>query len=179
MRPSVLRTAPLLLLLAVVLAACGSSSKGASSSNNSSSNGSSTTAAPSAGATTTVKVSGDSNSSFCQDVRNSAAAFKPVDPAQLNLNSLKSELENVGPDLQKAASAAPDAIKPDFETFVHAYTPYIDALKAANFDFTKLNLASLQNLNSASVKAAIAHLEAYFSQVCHVTAPTSPTVSIP
>jgi hypothetical protein len=168
-------------LVAIGLAACGSSSKGASGSNNSSTTtapSSATTSAPS-GTPTTQKVSGNSNSNFCQEVRNSENAFKPISPTSINPDSIKTEFENVGSQLQKAVDAAPNEIKPDFETFIHAYQPYLDALKAANYDFTKINFASLTQLDSASVKAATAHLEAYFTQVCHVTTPTSPTVSVP
>ena len=162
----------------VVVAACGSSgSKGAASANNSSP---STVASPSGATTSTVgKVSGNSNSSFCDDARRSENAFKAMNPAQLSMNTLKSELENVGPELQKAESAAPSEIKPDLQTFINAYTPFLNALKAADYDFTKVNFASFTNLDSAAVKAALAHIEAYFTQVCHVTMPTATTVSVP
>jgi hypothetical protein len=168
------------LLIAVGVAACGSSSKGASSSSSSpsttvaaSSSGSTSTAAAGEATTTTIKISSAGSGNFCALARSSQNAFSR-NPTTFSAAALKQEYENLGPDLAKAEAAAPPAIKPDFATFIQAFTPYINALKAANYDFTKINFSSLTQLDSAAVKAASAHITAYFSQVCHITPVSAP-----
>jgi hypothetical protein len=74
---------------------------------------------------------------------------------------------------RRAADAAPSEIKADFQTFVDAFEPYLKALSDANYDFTKLDVASLSQLSSAKVKAASDHIEQYFVQVCHITTPST------
>jgi hypothetical protein len=166
------------LLIAVGVAACGSSSKGASSDNSSSTtaaagNSASTSAPSSAGAstTTTIKISGSGSSNFCAEARPSQNAFRAKNPTSLTATSLKQLYQNLGPELAKVEAIAPSAIKPDFATFIQAFTPYLNALKAANYDFTKINFASLTAMDSAGVKAASAHITAYLTQVCHIAAP--------
>ena len=91
----------------------------------------------------------------------SPTAFTPA--------ALKQIYENLGPELAKVEAIAPSAIKPDFQTFIRAFTPYLNALKAANYDFTKINFASLTGLSAPDVKTASEHITAYFTQVCHIT----------
>jgi hypothetical protein len=75
--------------------------------------------------------------------------------------------------LEQARSAAPDAIKGDFDTFVTAFTPFLNAFAAANYDYTKLTPAAVAGLGTAQVKAASAHITQYMQQVCKIT--TTPT----
>jgi hypothetical protein len=75
--------------------------------------------------------------------------------------------------LEQARSAAPDAIKGDFDTFVTAFTPFLNTFAAANYDYTKLTPAAVAGLDTAPVKAASAHITQYMQQVCKIT--TTPT----
>ena len=162
-------------ILIVVGAACGSSSKGASGSSTTNASGSTSSTAPtSPNATpTTQKVSGNSGSDFCNLARTQSSAFNGPNPSATTQLDLKKTYENLLPALQHIVAIAPSQIKGDFQTFVTAYTPYIRALAAANYDFTKLNFASLQGLSAPDVKAASQHIEAYLTQVCHLTTPTT------
>jgi hypothetical protein len=163
------------ILLAIGTAACGSSSK-TSTGSVTSAPGSSTesTGSPgAAGTTTTIKLSGSSSSNFCDLARADDKAFSSSSPAGVSPSDLKKQYENLGPALQQAADKAPSAIKGDFQVFLNAFKPYLQALADANYDVTKLNVSSLQGLDSPAVDAASNHIEQYFTQVCHITTPTS------
>jgi hypothetical protein len=161
------------VFIAVGASACGSSSKSPTAVG---ATGTTTTTSPTAsgapgGAPTTIKLSGSSGSNFCQLARSDQAAFSSPDLS--NPANLKKEYQNLGKALQDAANAAPSAIKGDFETFITAFKPYLQALADANYDFTKVNTDSLKAISSTQVDTASQHIEQYFEQVCHISPPTT------
>jgi hypothetical protein len=162
------------MLVAIGTAACGSSSKGSTGSVTSAPGSSgATTSSPGGGSTTTIKLSGSSSSNFCDLARADDKAFSNFNPTGLSASDLKKQFENLGPALQQAADKAPSAIKSDFETFVNAFKPYLKALADANYDFTKIQPSSVSGLESPAVKTASDHIEQYFTQVCHITPPST------
>jgi hypothetical protein len=168
-----MRARKLLIIVALIgigAAACGSSSKTASSS-------SPTTVASSPGTPTTAggtqstggkSYSGSSNGSFCDAVRNDANTFKGATPDGTSPEDLKALYGNVLPALEKAQSKAPSAIKDDFDTFISAFKQVNAALKAANYDVTKLNASTFTALSSQDFKTASDNIEQYVTQVCHI-----------
>jgi hypothetical protein len=178
------KLAILLVLVAVGATACGSSSKGASNATTTTAAGSGST--PTAGGGTTTsgapttsgKVSGDSNSTFCQAVRGDLGAFKSnANIATSTPADLKKLYSNLKSTLDDAESIAPSAIKPDFQTFVTAFTPILNTLAQYNYDFTKIPpsaYAGFQSMDTPAIKAASAHIEAYVEQVCHVSPTSTP-----
>jgi hypothetical protein len=162
------------IFVALGATACGSSSKsgsGTSTTAPGSSGGS--TSSPAGGSTTTIKLSGSGSSDFCNLARADDKAFSNFNPTGSSAADLKKQFENLGPALQQAADKAPSEIKGDFETFVNAFKPYLQALADANYDFTKIQPSSVAGLESPKVQAASDHIEQYFTQVCHITTPTS------
>jgi hypothetical protein len=135
------------LLVVIGAAACGSSSKNAT---------------------------GSGGGSFCGLGRSEQSAFSGANYAGMGPAQLKKVYQNLGSELQHVASIAPSAIKADFQTFVNAYQPFLQALAAANYNFTKINYAALTSLSSPQVRAASANIQRYFTQVCHITG-TTPT----
>jgi hypothetical protein len=169
-----------LTLIAVGTAACGSSSKNAASSPatsaSSSGQGTNTSTTPSTGGT----LHGNSGSNFCDLARRDEAAFSSTNLVTKTPAQVKAVYENLGSALEEARAMAPNAIKGDFDTFVAAFKPFLNALATANYDFTKFTpaqAASLQavsaSLGTAQVKAATAHITQYMEQVCKIT--TTPT----
>jgi hypothetical protein len=163
------------MLVAIGTAACGSSSNSSTGSVTSApgSSSGSTSSSDSGGSTTTIKLNGSSSSDFCDLARADDKAFSNVDPTGLSASDLKKQFENLGPALQQAADKAPSEIKGDFTTFINAFKPYLQALADANYDFTKIQPSSVSGLESPAVQAASDHIEQYFTQVCHITSPTS------
>ena len=165
-----------LSLIAVGAAGCGSSSKNAGSgsvttaSTASPGQGTNTSTAP---PSTVAKLHGSSGSTFCDLARHDQAAFTSANFATTTPAQLKKLYENLGSALDQARSAAPDAIKGDFDTFVTAFKPLLNAFAAANYDFTKLTPAAVAGLGTPQVKAASAHITQYMTQVCKIT--TTPT----
>lgn len=162
-----------LALVAIAATACGSSSK---SSSTTQPGGSSATTAPSgsaSGTTAPKSFSGDSGSNFCDLARKDETAFKGNSLATGSTPAdLKKLYSGLGPALQEAESKAPSVIKDDFKTFVDAYQQILKAMSDANYDVTKLNPATFAAFDSAQIKAASDHIEAYMTQVCHITSTT-------
>ena len=131
------------ILLALGATACGSSSKSSSS------------------------------SSFCNLARADDKAFSNFDPTGKSAAELKQRFQNLEPALQKAADQAPAEIKGDFQTFVNAFKPYLQALADANYDFSKLRASSVAELESPKVQAASDRIGQYFTRVCHFSATTT------
>jgi hypothetical protein len=165
-----------LTLIAVGAAGCGSSSKNAASSSATTASttppgqGTNTSTAP---PTTVGTLRGSSGSSFCDLARHDQAAFSSANIATATPAQLKNLYGNLGSALEQARSAAPDAIKGDFDTFVTAFTPFLNTFAAANYDYTKLTPAAVAGLGTPQVKAASAHITQYMQQVCKIT--TTPT----
>ncbi len=158
------------ILVALGATACGSSSK---TSTGTATSAPGSTSPSGGGSTTTIKLKGSSSSDFCDLARADDKAFSNVNPTGLSTSDLKKQFENLGPALQQAADKAPKEIKGDFQTFINAFKPYLQALADANYDFTKIKPSSVTGLESPAVRAASNHIEQYFTQVCHITSPTT------
>ena len=164
------------VLAALGLSACGSSSKSAGS--NSGTTATTTAGSqPSSGDTaTTAKPSGNGGggggdgSSFCGLMRKDDNAFKGADVAAKSATDLKSLYANIIPELDRAESKAPDAIKSDFATLASGIKTLAKALAAANYDVTKLNPASFKDLADAKFETASQNITAYLTQHCGLKA---------
>jgi hypothetical protein len=162
------------LFVALGATACGSSSKSATGTSTSAPGSSGGSTSPSdSGSTTTIKLNGSGSSDFCDLARADDKAFSNFDPTSVSAADLKKQFENLAPALQQAADKAPSEIKGDFETFVNAFKPYLQALADANYDFSKINPTSVSGLESPAVQTASDHIEQYFEQVCHITTPST------
>ena len=75
--------------------------------------------------------------------------------------------------LQKAADQAPSAIKSDFETYVQQLKKIDAALRDAQYNFENLDPTKLALLNTPQLETAAANIRRYFTQVCHITTPTT------
>ncbi len=165
----------LVIFVAIAATACGSSSKGTASNTNptTATNAPGGSSGGASGTTTTIKISGDSGSSFCDLARKDEnTVFKN---ASLNSDTpadLKKLYENVVPAITEIESKSPDALKGDFQTFGTAYSTMVKALQDANYDVTKLSATTFAGLGTPQVKAASDHIQAYLTQVCHVTPTT-------
>ena len=90
---------------------------------------------------------------------------------------LKKLYSNLKSTLDDAESIAPSTIKPDFQTFVTAFTPILNTLAQYNYDFSKIPpsaYAGFQGMDTPAIKAASAHIEQYVEQVCHVSPTSTP-----
>jgi hypothetical protein len=167
----------LVALVAVGAAACGSSSKSATSDTPTtlSTSAASPTSAASSGTPTTAKtekVSGNSNSNFCELARNyTDASGKEV--ATETPPELKKLYSSLLPKLKQAEDIAPSQIKGDFATFVTFFKQLDSTLAAAQYNFENLSPTALQSLDTPAIEAASQHISAYMTQVCHITTPTT------
>jgi hypothetical protein len=112
-------------------------------------------------------------SQFCDLARKDRAAFASATTAGATPTDLKKLYEKAGSVLRQAQSSAPVAIKGDFDTFMTAYNPYLKALAAANYDFTKTTSKATRLLGTAQVRAASARITQYLQQKCKIN--TTPT----
>ena len=112
-------------------------------------------------------------SQFCDLARKDRAAFNGASTAGATPTEVKKLYEKAGSALRQAQSAAPHAIKGDLDTFMTAYTPYLKALAAANYDSTKMKSKATRLLVTARVRTASAHITQYLQQACKIA--TTPT----
>jgi hypothetical protein len=157
------------ILIAVGATACSSSSKSAAKIITSTTQGpaAASGASGTSGPTTTIKLSGNSGSSFCDLARNDEKAIKGLKPGTTP-DDLRTLYANIGPALSEAESKAPSEIKGDFKTFADAFAQVVHALAAVNYDATKLSESTFSSLDVPAVKAAGDHIQQYFTQVCHI-----------
>jgi hypothetical protein len=145
--------------------AAGTTSAGASSA--ASSAAATTSSGTSAAPTTKVKASGGGQ--FCKDVASA------INSNALNFsgagNNVAAEKAAIKKGLQETAGLlleAPKEIKPDVVVLVNAINQVYNALEKANYDFTKLDPKLLTVMNSAAVKAAGDHVDAYVKTTCGI-----------
>lgn len=124
-----------------------------------------------AGGTTTTAVAGSNNnggggggggnSAFCA----ARAGFTPPNPSA-NSSDLKSSMEEAEQALSKAAAASPSEIRADVAVVADAYKKFIAAMKAANYDFTKVNANEMQAISSTEVQAAGQRITEWVAKNC-------------
>ena len=158
-----------------LLAACGSSSKSASTGTTKSTSASTT---PSASASTkSGSVSTNlGGGSFCDKARKaesdaSSAASKVTDGP----DAFKQLEENAQAELSKLVDAAPSQIKGPVTTLVNAENQFFNALKAANFDVTKVSTSVTSSFNSPQVMQAIDQIDSYLVSKCGINPTAVPS----
>jgi hypothetical protein len=163
----------LTVALVAVAAACSSSSKSADNVTTPSSAGAVTTL-PATTTPVTKSYTGSSDSSFCHLMRKDEADFRNnknlsvKTPAQL-----KALYAKFVPALEHAAAVAPSEIKADLETYVTEVKKIDATFAAAQYNLENVNPTVLAGLNTPQLEAAFANVNQYFSQVCHITTPTT------
>jgi hypothetical protein len=164
-----------LLVAGLVLAGCGGSSKlasGAGSAAVNASAGSSGSAGSSSAqpSSKSSAVSGNSNSSFCveavaeqaQEAKNTDA-FTGDNPADLQ------KFEEAGQaELKQFVAKAPSQIKSAVQTIAAADDTLVAALKAANWDITKLNSSVTAQLDTPAFETAVTTVDNYLEQTCGI-----------
>jgi hypothetical protein len=164
-----LRFGAVLIAAGLSLAACGSSSSGGTAAA-----GSSTTPSAAASDTTTPAASSGGGvldaGSFCTFAKKAQSeeakqgqAFSSDSPQQLAAYVQKSLAE-----LQTFASAAPSAIKGDVATVVTGVNKLFDALKKANYDYTKISPSAVQSIDTPAFTQADAAVASYLKTKCGI-----------
>jgi hypothetical protein len=171
----------------LLLAACSSSTSGkpvGAPAASVTANGSSTTttgttpSSPAASSSTASKVSGNPGSGFCNDARaeqaqeaKQADAFTTYTPAELQ----KFE-EQAAKELPVFAAEAPSEIKSQVEVLVAADQKIFDELKAANWDFAKIDVTTFStDIETPAFTAAADAVTNYLEKVCGISEGDSAT----
>jgi hypothetical protein len=141
------------LVAAAFFTACGGGNDNKSASD--------TTAA---GAVTTAAAGASGGASFT-DFCGARGGITAPNPAQAS-NDLKTNMDQAAAQLEKAKQYAPSEIKADVSTVAAAYKKFYDAMKSANYDFSKVNPAELQSINTPEVQAAGQRITAWADAHC-------------
>ncbi|MEO9140346.1 MAG: hypothetical protein ABI345_14930 [Jatrophihabitans sp.] len=180
-----------LLAAVILLAGCSSSSSsgqpgggGANSSttNASTGTGSITNASTGTGAaakatSTTSGSSGGSSvslggGSFCAIARNQEAEqAKQASAITGSTAQLKALEEKDAKLLPELLAIAPNAIKPDVAVLVAADQKLVTALRKVNYDFTKLDKATLASFSTPALTKATQNVTTYLAKTCGIKAP--------
>ena len=113
---------------------------------------------------------GGGGGDFCALMRKDDSAFRSTDIATKSSSDLKNLYANVVPELERAQSHAPDAIKSDFGSLVTGMKALVKALQTANYDVTKLNPDSFKGLADSKFVTASEHIATYIGQHCGIKA---------
>jgi ABC-type phosphate/phosphonate transport system substrate-binding protein len=143
----------LLALCAALVGACGGD--GDKKSSDTTAAGSDTTVA--AG---NAVAAGGAFGDFCA----SKAGLTPPNPG--SGADLKTSTENAAAALDQAVKHAPSDIKGDVATVAAAYKKFINAMRAANYDFTKINPQEMQAIGTSDVQAAGNRITAWVAAHC-------------
>jgi hypothetical protein len=175
------RAGTTLVAIAFLVAACGSSgSKAASpgsSSLSKSSTGASQAPAPSASSKPPKVAKAGSGGSFCDKARSEEAA-SAKDAAALttgNPQQLEQLEEKELSELKGFVSSAPSQIKGAVAILAAGDQKLFNALKAANFDFTKLSPATVGAFDTPEFTQATDQITAYLASTCGISPSDVPT----
>jgi len=128
---------------------------------------------------------GESSGSGAQTSRHNAHAFcaveataptaivKGPDPYLGNPTRAKHDFGAAARFFDRAAAAAPDAIRGDVQTLGRALHRVVTRLAAVHYDVTKLHPPYTQTLSTSEVKTATDRIEHYIDGACPTT--TTPT----
>lgn len=160
-----------LLVAGIVLAGCGGSSELTSTAATKASSQSSVSSSAAPSSTSSTKpLSGNPNSSFCveaaaeqaQEDKN-AEAFTTDSPADLQKFEEQGQAE-----LKVFVAKAPSQIKSAVLTIAAADDTLVNALKAVNYDITKLDPTAAKAVDTPAFEAAVTTVDDYLEQVCGI-----------
>jgi hypothetical protein len=172
-----LRVAVVVATSGAVLAACGggSSAAGAQSVGSAPVQTSPAPTPSSAPATASAPTTG-SGTSFCKyakaeksEVANEIKAFSLDSPAQLE----KFE-EQALSAVSALAASAPAPVKSAVQTVVTTDQTFFKELKAANFDYAKLNTSAIAKINTPAFRSANQTIVNYLRTACGIKGSSSP-----
>ncbi len=127
------------------------------------------TAAPSP-----TKVVATGGGTFCKEVAASEnASLAHIAAGGITPAAIKAEFASYHTVEGEALSIAPSSLKPDLVVLFGATDKIYAAIAAANYDFTKINPASMTGLDTPQVKAAEANINAYMKNTCGINTPGS------
>jgi hypothetical protein len=152
------KLAVLLFAFTFGVAACGGSDDGAQ--NASDSDATDTTEAK--------KSSGDGSASkFCGLESKYSGLDSTLTPGT-DAATIRKSLEQAKDALDEAVDVAPGEIKADVKVIADAYSPFIEALAKADFDFTKVNPQdpAFANIQKPEVAAAGERIETWTKANC-------------
>jgi hypothetical protein len=169
-----------IVLAGVLLAGCGSSNSSAASGPSAASTAPSATSsatAPASFPTAAAVKLGHSDSSFCEKARaeesesdSDVTAFASDSPADLEKAETKALAQ-----LPAFVDAAPAQIKGAAKTLAAADQTLFAALKAANFDFTKINPSSIAAVETPAFTQASEQIATYLSSTCGIDISATPS----
>jgi hypothetical protein len=165
------RAGTVLVGIAFVLAACGSSgSKAASGGSSSAVTSAGASQAPASSKAPKVAKVG-SGGSFCDKARDEdaaeakdAEALTTGDPKQLEQFE-----ENALSKLAGFVASAPSQIKGAVATLAAGDQKFFDALKAANFDFTKVSQEEISTFETPAFTQASDQITSYLASTCGIS----------
>jgi hypothetical protein len=174
------RAGTTLVGIAFFVAACGSSGTKAASPGSSSlskSSSASQAPAPSASSKPPKVAKAGSGGSFCDKARSEEAA-SAKDAAALtsgNPQQLEQLEEKELSELKGFVSSAPSQIRGAVAILAAGDQKLFDALKAANFDYTKLSPTTISAFDTPQFTQAADQITAYLASTCGISPSDAPT----
>ena len=89
-----------------------------------------------------------------------------VPPLESDPAALREQFTEARDAVAEAEAEAPEEIRADVAVLADGYDQFYEALEAADFDITHLDLADLMVLDSPEMQAASERLDAYRAEAC-------------
>jgi hypothetical protein len=151
--------------VAVVVLASGCSSKAKSTATSGSTPTGAAAVASDSASPTKVVATGGGN--FCKQVAQSMNAAS-VSAAGSDATTIKQDVQQYQALKTVVLKSAPGTIKGDLTTLFGAVDKMYSALAAANYDFTKVDPATITALESPAVATAEQHVNDYIKNTCGI-----------
>ena len=154
------RWLPLLgVLVMATLVACGSDKKAAPPPTTSPL----TTAQP-----VDTSFTGSGSGPFCELAKTISSDASNI-PANASTAQVRSSLEQSDKAFQQAVDAAPNEIKADVTVMARGFSALVASIAGAGYDISKVPPDAFSAFQAPEFASAAARLQAYLTNVCHVT----------
>lgn len=107
-----------------------------------------------------------SNDPFCNSLNTYTERFQRFEVGATDPQGLKTLMHDASSAIADAQSKAPDEIRSDVAVLSRGFQQFVTILEQANYDFSKLTLAQVQQLQTPEFTAAGQRVDTYLREHC-------------
>ncbi len=107
-----------------------------------------------------------SDDPFCSSLSTYNERFQRMDLGANDPQKLKSAMQEASAAISDAQGKAPEEIRSDVAVLSRGFQQFVTILEQANYDFTKLTLAQVQQLQTPEFTAAGQRVDTYLHDHC-------------
>lgn len=124
-----------------------------------------TTSTPTTVRPVNTSFTGQDSAEFCQYVNTFTTGSQAISPSA-SPAALQASITEAQTAIDKAVSVAPGEIKGDVEIVATTFKQVTDAVTAAGFDITRMNVEAVAPLQSDAFLDSVTRMQAYLANIC-------------